>query len=155
MALISGRKTFLLDSFKGLPGVTEEDENKLSKEESIGHFPSSQRDVNEIAKKLGVWVNIIPGWFSETIPANKKVFGDVALLRLDADTYQSTKDALALYDSVSDGGFIIIDDYRTWPGCRRAIHEFIYERGINPVIQTYPFGGCAFFRKLSNGRQYR
>ena len=34
------------------------------------------------------------------------------MLRLDGDMYESTMDALtALYDKVSAGGFVIIDDY--------------------------------------------
>lgn len=144
---LSGRRTFLLDSFEGLPGLTAKDQNKVSEEDATGLFPSSIYDVERIAATLGVRVEVIKGWFSESIPANKERMGTIALLRLDGDTYQSTKDALHLYDSVVEGGFVIIDDYKGWPGCRRAIHEFIYEKDINPVIQFYPYGGKAYFRK--------
>mmetsp|Transcript_18592 Transcript_18592/g.22276 ORF Transcript_18592/g.22276 Transcript_18592/m.22276 type:complete len:129 (-) Transcript_18592:305-691(-) len=48
-----------------------------------------------------------------------------SVLRLDGDMYISTMIALcALYDSLSVGGYIIIDDYGVWPMCRKAVLEF-------------------------------
>jgi hypothetical protein len=53
------------------------------------------------------------------------------VLRLDGDLYESTMDALvALYDRVSPGGFVIVDDYHGWPVCKKAVDEFRAERGI-------------------------
>ena len=49
---LSGRKTFLLESFEGLPGITDEDENTIAKEEAKGLFPSSIDDVASISAKL-------------------------------------------------------------------------------------------------------
>ena len=47
----------------------------------------------------------------------------IALLRLDADLYESTKAALALYELVSPGGYVIIDDYDLH-GCRIAVEDY-------------------------------
>jgi O-methyltransferase len=48
-----------------------------------------------------------------------------ALLRLNGDLYESTIDALtALYDKLSVGGYLIVDDYNSWPGCKLAVDEF-------------------------------
>ena len=45
-------------------------------------------------------------------------------MRLDADSYDSTTDALThLYPKLSQGGAIIIDDWHL-PGCRLAVKEF-------------------------------
>jgi hypothetical protein len=55
----------------------------------------------------------------------------LALLRLDGDLYKSTQDALtSLYDKVSPGGYVIVDDYNSWDGCRAAADEFRKQRGI-------------------------
>ncbi len=47
----------------------------------------------------------------------------LAVMRLDGDYYESTMDALTgLYDRLSPGGYVIIDDYgeTTWTYCRQA-----------------------------------
>jgi Macrocin-O-methyltransferase (TylF) len=49
----------------------------------------------------------------------------LALLRLDGDLYESTMDALkALYEKVSSGGFVIVDDlndFEPLPPCSFGI----------------------------------
>ncbi len=43
----------------------------------------------------------------------------LSILRLDGDMYASTMDALeALYDRVSPGGYVIVDDYGAVAGLR-------------------------------------
>jgi len=70
-------------------------------------------------------------------------------LRLDADLYEPTKYSLEeLYDQVEVGGYIVIDDYRNWVGCRKALYEFIYEKGIQPFIEIYPHGVAQFKKEL-------
>lgn len=52
-------------------------------------------------------------------------FPTIALLRLDTDWYESTKHELTYMEPcVSPFGFIIVDDYGHWNGCRRAVDEF-------------------------------
>lgn len=64
-----------------------------------------------------------PGWFQNTLSAVDLV--DIAILRLDGDWYASTKICLEeLYPRVVAGGFVIIDDYGAYDGCRRAVDEF-------------------------------
>ena len=47
------------------------------------------------------------------------------MLRLDGDMYASTMDALEpLYDKVSPGGFVIVDDYGAMPACAEAVHDY-------------------------------
>jgi O-methyltransferase len=58
----------------------------------------------------------------------------VALLRLDTDWYESTRHELAhLYERVTPGGVIIIDDYDYWEGSRKAVDEFLAETG-HPLL---------------------
>lgn len=49
----------------------------------------------------------------------------IALLRLDTDWYESTKYELEIFEpNVMKGGFVIVDDYGHWLGCRKAVDEF-------------------------------
>ena len=75
------------------------------------------------------------GWFQETLPHVQT--GPIAILRLDGDWYASTKACLEhLYDAVSPGGFVVIDDYLTFEGCRLAVDEFRSDRGITEALTT-------------------
>jgi O-methyltransferase len=54
----------------------------------------------------------------------------IALLRLDTDWYESTKQELThLYDRLVVGGVLIIDDYGRWRGCRKAVDEYFASLG--------------------------
>lgn len=88
------------------------------------------------------------GWFQDTVPAIAKKIGPIAILRLDGDWYDSTKVCLDyLYDSVQKGGFIIIDDYGTYEGCRKAVDEFIAARGICRYLHPVD-AACRYFIKF-------
>jgi hypothetical protein len=45
---------------------------------------------------------------------------------LDTDWYESTKKELeVLYPRVVANGFVLIDDYSDWNGCRQAVDEYL------------------------------
>lgn len=80
-------------------------------------------------------VVFLEGFFEKTLPdAPTK---ELALLRLDGDLYQSTRDALVhLYPKLSKGAFCIVDDYYSFAECRRAIDEYRAEHKITaPLVQ--------------------
>lgn len=80
-------------------------------------------------------VHFHQGWFQDTVYDAAKSIGDIALLRLDGDWYESTKTCLnALYDNVVSGGFIIFDDYLTYEGCKRAVDEFMTENQLDNFL---------------------
>ncbi len=54
----------------------------------------------------------------------------IAILRLDTDWYASTKHELEhLYERLSPGGVLILDDYGDWDGARKATDEFLTKTG--------------------------
>ena len=62
--------------------------------------------------------------------------GSWALVRLDADTYEPTRLALrCLYPGLAPGGYLVLDDYGSFAGCRRAVDEFRAEHGITEPIE--------------------
>jgi len=56
-------------------------------------------------------------------------------------------DALtSLYDKVSEGGFVIVDDFGAVRGCQQAVMEFRSARGItDPILNIDGYG--VFWRK--------
>jgi O-methyltransferase len=74
-------------------------------------------------------VHIHQGWFQDTLAPARAELGDIAILRLDCDYYHSTKYCLeTLFDQVTPGGFVIIDDYGWYEGCRAAVDEVLATR---------------------------
>ena len=75
------------------------------------------------------------GWFQDTLPQVADKIGKIAILRLDGDYYASTKICLNyLYDKVVPGGFVVIDDYGTYEGCKKAVDEYREKYGINAFM---------------------
>lgn len=85
------------------------------------------------------------GWFQETIPNVVRDIREIAILRLDGDLYASTKICLDfLYSRVVSGGFVIIDDYGTYEGCRKAVDEFMDKHGIGSFL-NYVNQDCRYW----------
>jgi hypothetical protein len=151
---------YFFDSFEGLPQPREEDgidSHKFANNNSNGGLKSINKVKAEedyikelLFNKLGAdqnKVNIIKGWFQDTLPVYKEKVGPIAILRLDGDWYESTKVSLEnLYDLVVPGGYIIIDDYHYWDGCKRAVLEFIENRGLNVEVKRQDVSGVYFVK---------
>ena len=154
----SDRKIWLFDSFEGLPEPTKEDgqtakDYALNKTEgnlkTIDKCVAPLKEVEEIFFKVLKLdkENIIvsKGWFQNTLPKDKEKIGEIAILRLDGDWYQSTKCCLEnLYDNVIIGGYIVLDDYGYWEGSKKALDEFFIERKINPELIKIDYTGIYF-----------
>lgn len=144
---VRDRTVWVADSFKGLPrpSVKEDVGYDLSKR----HCPilaideARVRALFERYDLLDDHVRFLPGWFRDSLPAAP--ITRLALLRLDGDLYESTMDALqALYDKVSPGGFIIVDDYGALPPCRQAVEDFRTARGIDTPLEPIDWTGAAW-----------
>jgi O-methyltransferase len=141
----TGRTVWVADSFEGLP---EPDTEKYPLEAQAFHGPVISKAYDRFAASfdtvrrnfeafslLDDQVQFLKGWFKDTLPGAP--FARLAVMRLDGDYYESTMDALtALYDKLSVGGFVIIDDYGEdmWTYCRQAVDEFRTRRGITDEL---------------------
>jgi len=93
-------------------------------------------------------VRFLKGWFGQTLPTAP--IDRIAVLRADGDLYESTMDILVnLYDRMSPGGFVIIDDYHSWPECKKAVDEFRGSRDIRAPLE--PIDRMAVFWRVSDG----
>ncbi|MDO8530224.1 MAG: TylF/MycF/NovP-related O-methyltransferase [bacterium] len=157
----SRRKIWLFDSFEGLPEPTKEDGSmakEYSKNKVEGKLETIEKCVGPIEEVNNIFFKILKlkkedtiikkGWFQNTLPKEKNEIGPIAMLRLDGDWYESTKCCLEnLYDNVTIGGYILIDDYDYWEGCKRAVDEFLEERNINVNFVRIHEAGV-YFKKL-------
>jgi O-methyltransferase len=133
------RQTWVADSFAGVPPPTHavdlEHELDLSEERVpwMAAGIDAVRDNFDTYDLLSDRVRFLPGLFADTLP--HAPVDRLAILRIDGDLYASTRDALgALYDRVSNGGYVIVDDYGCLEPCRLAVDEFIAERGLDVEI---------------------
>ncbi|CAB4921729.1 unannotated protein [freshwater metagenome] len=82
----------------------------------------------------------VQGPVEQTIP--DQVPDAIALLRLDTDWYESTRHELEhLWDRLSPGGVLIIDDYGHWEGAREAVDEFFAGRLDAPLLVRIDYTG--------------
>lgn len=142
------RTVWVADSFAGLP-VPElpQDTLDLSAERRPELVVSLERVQANFAlfDLLDDQVRFLPGWFKDTLPSSP--IGAIAVLRLDGDLYESTMTSLtALYDRVSPGGFVIVDDYKLLAPCRAAVDEFRAARDIDDPILDIDWTGV-YWRK--------
>jgi O-methyltransferase len=131
--MIPNRLHFLFDSFEGLPPPTNADGPYAASwqmntgAENYYDNCRAERGYAEHAMQMSAAkrFELVQGWFRDTLVAFKPD-EPIAILRLDADWYESTMQCLtALYPHVMPRGLIIIDDYYAWDGCARAVHDFL------------------------------
>ncbi|EEM08372.1 TylF/MycF family methyltransferase [Bacillus pseudomycoides] len=136
---IQNRNIWVADSFEGLPAPNIEKYPQDAGDTlyTIDFLRVSLEEVQQNFKKydlLDNQVKFLKGWFKDTLPSAP--IQKIAIARLDGDLYESTMDSLInLYNKISPGGFIIIDDYFL-PGCRAAVTDFCQQNNITePLIQ--------------------
>lgn len=143
------RDFWLFDSFEGLPPPSEKDNAVERASYFEGWNKGSIVSVERVFRKLGLpleRVQFVKGWFEQTIPTAD--VGPIALLHIDADWYDSVTLVLdQLYDRVTPGGYVVLDDYGYWEGCDRATHDFLDRRGL-PRTALHRVGSMgAYFQK--------
>ena len=132
---VTDRIVWAADSFEGMPVPENESDGwDLS---DVEELQVSVEEVKRNFARFGLLddqVAFLKGWFKDTLPTAP--IKRLAILRMDGDLYNSTMDSLVhLYDKLSAGGYVIVDDYKEWPGCRRAVHDFLQRRHLNPEIR--------------------
>ena len=139
---VTDRKVWVADSFEGLPiPKDKEDGADLSKVDTLKVSLEQVRSNFEKFGLLDGQVEFLKGWFCDTLP--DAPIHKIAILRLDGDLYSSTMDSLEnLYDKVSKRGYVIIDDYYSWPSCKKAVTDFLASRSLDPEIKKIDWTGA-------------
>ncbi len=138
------RGLHLFDTFEGMPPPTEVDRRDgIAASDLLAARGKDDRmwavagldDVRKAMSETEYPVHLVhfhQGMVEDTVPDEAPE--QIALLRLDTDWYESTRHELEhLYDRLSPGGVLILDDYGDWEGARRATDEFFANRA-EPVL---------------------
>lgn len=152
---VTDRKVWVADSFQGLPAA---DLVRYPAEASLDftEFDILSVGVDQVRRNFERYglmdeqVEFIVGWFQDTLA--KAPIGDIAVLRLDGDMYESTIQALEpLYPKLAVGGYCIIDDYGNIDACKTAVTDYRDANGIDDEIIDID-GWGAFWRKSTHER---
>jgi predicted O-methyltransferase YrrM len=152
---MNNRKLYLYDTFEGMSEPSEFDktfsgqsaEVLLTKEKKeIQSSVWCYSSLDEV--KLNLYstgfakenIIFIKGKVEDTIKDNLP--GNLSLLRLDTDWYESTKIELELlYPLLQNNGVLIIDDFGHWDGAKRAVVEYFEKIKLNPFLFRIDFTG--------------
>ena len=146
-ANVEERTVWLFDSFEGHRPPLEIDgpaaKAYAEDTDSPGYRDNCRvaiEDVIQTAESLGLssFTQIVKGWFEVSLPETRERIGPIALLRIDCDWHSSVLCCLeSLYDQVSPGGFVILDDYYDYDGCAIAVHEFLAKHRLQSLLQCW------------------
>jgi O-methyltransferase len=147
---VRDRTVWLADSFEGLPKPNEKEysSDKGDKFYNMKELAISIDTVKENFSKYGLLdenVKFLKGWFKDTLPVAP--LGQLALIRLDGDMYESTMDGIVnLYPKLAKGGFVIVDDWGSVKGCQEAILDYRKKHNIQEEIIPIDWAGV-YWRK--------
>ncbi len=131
---VTNRNIYLYDTFAGMTKPGEQDGKEEKEEWSRGIVSDSMNmmsyaPMGEVKANMSATgypssnIVMIKGRVEDTIPETAP--SKIVLLRLDTDWYASTLHELKhLYPLVADKGILIIDDYGSWQGSRKAVDEY-------------------------------
>jgi len=151
------RKIWLYDTYEGMSEPTNDDV-KISNQERAQNLllqkdKSTELDniwcyapIEEVKRNvMSTGYNpdnfvFVKGKVEDTIP--DQIPSKIALLRLDTDWYESTYHELVhLFPRLVKGGVLLIDDYGTWAGSKKAVDKYIKENNVK-ILLTRVTAGC-------------
>ena len=137
---VTDRTFYLYDTFCGMPEPSEFDDflrgyvNPQEKFRLLQTGPDSsdwcRASLDEVRQNLATTqykfnrFKFVEGKVEETIPGTLP--DEIAILRLDTDWYESTKhEMMHLFPRLVSKGVLIVDDYYSWSGSRKAVDEYL------------------------------
>lgn len=120
--------------------IASGDSNGISGDDYYGYRDDLYGDVLRSFRRYGLVVDgediaLLQGLFEETMSFEDD--DTIALLHVDCDWYEPVKFVLeTTYPCLSAGGFILVDDYHDYGGCRNACDEFLEHHDAMSVVTT-------------------
>lgn len=150
------RSIYLYDTFSGMSEPTENDfKEGLNKKDVFNMWKKSQSNsyndwcyapISVVKNNLFKTkynkdkLVFIKGKVEETIP--KKIPKKISILRLDTDWYESTYHELThLFPLLVKGGVLIIDDFGSWQGAKKAVLDYFEENNIKIFLNRIDYTG--------------
>jgi len=142
------KSVWLFDTYAGMSNPTDIDVSSEGVPAKIKYLKNQREPCNkwqyaaieevraEFAKVFLLTPNVrfVKGDVLNTL-CNGPLPDKISVLRLDTDWYESTKLELeVLYPRLVSGGVLIIDDYGSWAGSRKAVDEY-FSNFPRPFLQ--------------------
>ena len=136
---INNRDVYIIDTFEGMTKPSVIDVQVITKNKMhIGDMNANLEMVKNNIYKTDYpkeKLHFIKMDVRNENDLKNSVEGEIALLRLDTDFYDSTLSILnSLHSRVVENGYLIHDDYGHWKGHYEACIEFYKRNDINPVL---------------------
>jgi len=146
------RQLYLFDTFAGMPEPGEKDVSFRDESASVTWKKLNRKHFNEwcyspleeVIRNMNLTgyneqnLHFIEGRVEETIP--DRAPGEISLLRLDTDWYESVRHELVhLFPRLTSGGVLIVDDYGHWKGARQATDEYFSEHKIKMLLNRIDY----------------
>ena len=142
------RTVWVADSFEG-PPTPDLDAYPQDSDMFLHLVPAmavSQDEVERNFARYGLLddrVQFLKGWFKDTL--FDAPIKELSVLRLDGDSYEATTQIFdALYEKVSPGGFVIVDDYLRFDECRQATDDFRAKHAISEPFSEIDLDGIVW-----------
>jgi len=130
---------YLYDTYNGfcfdLPEEKDINETYIS-EYDLDRYQSEYTTEEAVYKNLlqtGIKssrIEMVKGLVEDTVPGCLP--DKISVLRLDVDLYKPTLHCLQhMYPLLQVGGYLIIDDYGHWSGCKKAVDEYFDNNNMN------------------------
>lgn len=151
------RNLYLFDTFAGFDG------RDVQAEMTRTGRPTSQREFSDTSLELvlknihpqNTNVQVFPGYFPESAPPSldDRVF---AFVHLDADLYEPILAGLQyFYGKMTGGGFILVHDFNSWLGARRAVCEFFKDKPEVPIPMPDKSGSALIVKQAGPPKDLR
>ena len=130
------RTVWVADSFQGFHRGDGADSEAVQLS-AFDHLAVPLEEARDNFARFGCDRNVrfVPGFFEDTLAG---LAGERwSMVRLDADTYEPTRLGLEhLYPGLVPGGYLIVDDYGSFQGCRQAVDQFRARHGIEEPLEA-------------------
>ena len=148
---------WLYDTFQGMPRPNARETKIRTREKCSDIYEKKDRrwcysTLDEVKKNMArtgydpANIRYVKGKVENTLRRAENLPDKIKLLRLDTDFYESTKAALKyLYPLLVEGGYIIIDDYNAFSGCKEAVHEYFGKE--LPHLEYSDKSAIGFFKR--------
>ena len=151
----SSRRLHLFDTFAGMTRPEDVDRRGKDGSETVSRWELFQREdhnewayapLDEVKTNMATTghpaesIVYVEGEVEKTLPAQAP--GAIALLRLDTDWYRSTHHELTcLYPHLAPSGVLIIDDYGSFEGAKKAVDDYFAAAGGGPFLHRIDTAG--------------
>lgn len=146
------KKLFLFDTFEGFTkrSVDSEKENTNYSISETEFSDTSIEKVKRFILQKNDNVSFHIGYFPESIPESclKLRF---SFVHLDADLYEPIYEGLKFfYSRMTRNGLIIVHDYNSWPGARKAVDDFFKDKNVLPIPMPDKSGSVLIINSEAN-----